>query len=95
VAPEQYGMNDELEQALLIEFAPTFMVSVHGCSGLPAQFAQNLDTPTVEAADGTQLFPGKSSGGGLPTAEIHFYHLWDVTADLTSIISTRSTWQYW
>jgi hypothetical protein len=73
------GMSDALEQALLIQFAPKFMVGRHDCSGLPAQFAPNLETSTVEAADGTiygQVFPAKSSGDGLPTAEIHFYHLW-------------------
>jgi len=32
------GMSDALEQALLIQFAPAFMVGRHDCSGLPAQF---------------------------------------------------------
>jgi hypothetical protein len=73
------GMSDALEQALLIQFAPRFMVDRHDCAEMPAQFAPNLETPTLKAADGTiygQVFLAKSSGGDLPTAEIHFYHLW-------------------
>jgi hypothetical protein len=73
------GMSDALEQALLIQFAPTFMVARHDCSEIPAEFAPNLKTPTVEAENGTiygQVFPAKSSRDDLPTAEIHYYHLW-------------------
>ena len=76
---DQDGMSDALEQALLIQFAPTFMVERHDCSEIPAQFAPNMKTPTVKAEDGTiygQVIPAKSSRDGLPTAEIHFYHLW-------------------
>ncbi len=73
------GISDALEQALLLQFTPKFMVDPHDCSQLPAEFAPNLETPTAEAADGTiygQVFPARSSSGNLPTAEIHFYHLW-------------------
>src|ERR1035438_456475 len=73
------GMSDALEQALLIQFAPMFMVGRHDCSEIPAEFAPDLKTPTVKAENGTiygQVFPAKSSSGDLPTAEIHYYHLW-------------------
>ena len=73
------GMSDALEQALLIQFAPTFVVGRHDCSQLPAEFAPNLKTPTVHTADGTiygQVFPARSSSSKLPAAEIHYYHLW-------------------
>ena len=73
------GMSDALEQALLVQFAPTFMVARHDCSEIPAEFAPNLKTPTVKAENGTiygQVFPAKSSSDDLPTAEIHYYHLW-------------------
>ena len=76
---DQDGMSDALEQALLIQFAPTFMVERHDCSEIPAQFAPNMKTPTVKAEDGTiygQVIPAKSSRDGFSTAEIHFYHLW-------------------
>lgn len=73
------GLSDALEQALLDQFAPKFMVDPHDCSQRPAEFTPNLPTPTVQAANGAiygQVFPAKSSSGDLPTAEIHFYHLW-------------------
>jgi hypothetical protein len=72
-------MSDALEQSLLLQFAPKFMVDPHDCSKLPAEFTPNLETPTVKAEDGTiygQVFPAKPRDGKLPTAEIHFYHLW-------------------
>ena len=73
------GMSDALEHALLIQFAPTFVVGRHDCSQLPAEFVPNLKTPTVQTADGTiygQVFPARSSSSKLPAAEIHYYHLW-------------------
>ena len=73
------GFSDALEQSLLLQFSPTFMVPRHDCSNLPAQFISNLETPTPEVEDGTiygQVFPAKSATGDLPSAEIHFYHLW-------------------
>jgi hypothetical protein len=73
------GISDALEQSLLLQFAPTFTVARHDCSKLPAEFTPNLETPTPEVEDGTiygQVFPAKSATGDLPTAEIHFYHLW-------------------
>jgi len=76
---DQDGLSDLLEQALLNQFAPTFMVERHDCSRVPAEFARDLKTPTVKAEDGTiygQVFPANASSGGLATAEIHFYHLW-------------------
>jgi hypothetical protein len=79
VDSDQDGLSDALEQALLIQFAPTFMVGRQDCAGIPAEFAPNIETPTVEAENGTiygQVFPVKSLGGGLPAVEIHFYHLW-------------------
>jgi hypothetical protein len=72
-------MSDSLEQALLIHFAPAFMIARNDCSKTPAHFAPDLKTPTLSAEDGTiygQVFPAKSSAGGPPVAEIHYYHLW-------------------
>ena len=75
---DQDGISDALEQALLLQFAPAFKVDRHDCSQLPAEFTPGLPTPTVKAEDGTiygQVFPAKLRGD-LPSAEIHFYHLW-------------------
>jgi hypothetical protein len=76
---DQDGMSDALEQALLIQFAPAFMVARNDCSEIPAEFAPDMKTPTVKAEDGTiygQVFPAKSSNSDLSVAEIHYYHLW-------------------
>jgi hypothetical protein len=79
VDSDQDGMSDSTEQALLVQFAPHFMVGRHDCSKLPALFTPGIETPTVSAEDGTiygQVFPAKSVAGDMPGAEIHFYHLW-------------------
>ncbi len=78
------GLSDALEQRLLEQFAPRFMVGRNDCSNLPAEFAPNLRVPTVEAEDGTiygQAFPlvraaAGPEGGGEPEVELHYYHLW-------------------
>lgn len=79
VDTDQDGMSDALEQALMVQFAPQFMISRHDCSKVPAEFRPNVKVPTVQAEDGTiygQVFPIKPVEGDLPAAEIHFYHLW-------------------
>lgn len=73
------GISDAVEQSLLTQFAPTFMVSGQECSGLPAEFLSGSHSPTVRAADGTiygEVFPAKNVSTTQPAAEIHFYHLW-------------------
>ncbi|MGA2569921.1 MAG: hypothetical protein ABSF23_05330 [Terracidiphilus sp.] len=74
-------MSDALEQALLVQFAPRFMVGRHDCSNLPATFAPDVKVPTVEAEDGAiygQVFPANPFDGDLPAAEIRFFHLWGI-----------------
>src|SRR5437868_11457760 len=46
------GLSDALEQRLLQQFAPTFMVASSDCSGLPAEFAPNMSDPTVQRQNG-------------------------------------------
>src|ERR1019366_6173224 len=78
------GLSDALEQRLLEQFTPRFMVGRHDCSGVPAEFAPNLSAPTVEVEDGTiygQAFPvarktAGSEDGSEPEVELHYYHLW-------------------
>jgi hypothetical protein len=79
VDSDQDGMSDALEQALLVQFRPTFMVGQQDCSGIPTEFRPGVKKPEPETDDGTiygQVFPSKAAGGALPTAEIHYYHLW-------------------
>jgi len=80
------GISDRVEQSLLIQFAPTFMVSRQECSALPAEFIPNLADPMVRTENGTiygQVFPVKTSSSPL-TAEVHFYHLWKMDCGVRS-----------
>ena len=78
------GLSDALEQRLLEQFAPRFIVGRNDCSNVPAEFAPNLSVPTVEAEDGTiygQASPATAAtarvaGGSKPVVELHYYHLW-------------------
>ena len=49
VDSDQDGLSDALEQELLVQFAPTFMIGRQDCAGIPAEFAPNVESPTVEA----------------------------------------------
>lgn len=73
------GLSDSLEQRLLEQFRPTFMMAEHDCSIRPAEFEPDVSVPEVEADNGTiygQVFPAKSADGRSMRAEIHYYHLW-------------------
>lgn len=73
------GLSDALEQKLLLQFVPTFMVGSHDCSALPAEFEADKLAPEVEAEDGTiygQAFPMKAASDRAPAVELHYYHLW-------------------
>ena len=75
------GLSDQVEQALLDQFAPSFMVARHDCSNVPAEFSPNLQSPTVFRENGTiygQAFPSRLSTRERPAAELHFYHLWRI-----------------
>jgi len=70
------GLSDSLENALLIQFAPRFIISSNDCSTRPAQFVQNQIKPVVEEENGAiygQVFP---RAGHADQAEVHYYHLW-------------------
>ena len=73
------GLSDKLEQALLAQFKPVFMVSQADCSDVPAEFTPESRSPIVQAEDATiygQVFPEKSGDTAEPRIEIHYYHLW-------------------
>jgi hypothetical protein len=75
------GISDDLEQALLVQFAPKFLVGSHDCSNIPAEFRPGDSTPLVKSENGTiygQVFPATDPIDGAPAAEIHYYHLWRV-----------------
>ncbi|HWB33625.1 MAG TPA: hypothetical protein VG714_10655 [Acidobacteriaceae bacterium] len=76
------GLSDALEQRLLEQFLPTFLIARHDCADEPSEFRPGLAVPTAVQEDGTiygQVFPAKGVGGDSPAeVEIHYYHLWRV-----------------
>ena len=73
------GLSDALEQRLLEQFAPAFLVGREDCSKVPAEFWRDELTPRVRAENGTiygQAFPAASSRAARPRVEVHYYHLW-------------------
>jgi hypothetical protein len=73
------GVGDALEQRLLEQFAPRFMVSEHDCSDVPSEFRPEITTPVSEIENGTiygQVLPVSISTDQARAAEIHYYHLW-------------------
>ena len=68
------GLNDALEQKLLQQFEPTFLIGTNDCSEKPAEFQRDSAKPVALQNNGTiygQVFPGKSGA-----VEVHYYHLW-------------------
>jgi hypothetical protein len=80
------GLSDELEQRLLVQFAPAFMIGARDCSDVPAEFEPGMRTPTLKAKDGTvygqvkpyegQVSRAQGSTEAWRLVEIHYYHLW-------------------
>jgi hypothetical protein len=76
---DQDGLSDEVEQSLLEQFAPKFIVSSQDCSNMPAEFISRGSEPIVQRENGTiygQVFPARVGRNSEPAVEIHYYHLW-------------------
>jgi len=70
------GLSDTLENLLLAQFQPQFMITRGDCGTKPAEFVPLQVEATVQAANGTiygQAFPRKESSDEV---ELHYYHLW-------------------
>ena len=72
------GLSDDVEQTLLQQYAPRFMISSTDCSIQPAQFTPAMAVPTVLADDGSIYGQATLHKGSSDQAEIelHYYHLW-------------------
>jgi hypothetical protein len=73
------GIPDQLEQALLEKFQPTFMISPLDCDLQPAEFQSGTKDVIALDRNGTiygQVFrpPANDSTNGV--LELHYYHLW-------------------
>jgi hypothetical protein len=79
------GLSDRLEQRLLAQFLPNFLIGREDCAGLPAEFRTGIAQPKALHENGTiygQVFPvkllsDKPDSSEQSGVEIHFYHLWD------------------
>ena len=72
------GLSDTLEDALLIQFAPRFLISAQDCSLRPAEFVPLESKPIVESENGTIYGQAIPRIGQPDQVELHFYHLWRV-----------------
>ena len=72
------GLTDETEEALLIQFAPIFMISWQDCADAPALFTPGRSDPTVSPEEDCDLRPGHAPRirSRRQAVEIHYYHLW-------------------
>jgi hypothetical protein len=73
------GVPDQLEQALLEKFRPTFMIDPLDCDRQPAEFQPRLKNATLLDRNGTiygQVFRPSKAVGDAAVLELHYYHLW-------------------
>lgn len=92
------GLTDSVEQALLEQFQPRFMISGSDCSIKPAEFTPLLKKPVAVADNGIiygQAFPSQGRTGAV---ELHYYDLWrkdcgqaghDLDAEHVSVLVER------
>lgn len=68
------GLDDALEQRLLGQFLPVFLVSGGECDVAPAEFVAGEAEPRVAARNGTIY--GQVLRRDASRVEVHYYHLW-------------------
>src|SRR5947209_8698690 len=70
------GISDAIENMLLTQFAPRFMVSGDDCSLRPAEFVPSLATPKIQDEKGAIYGQAFLRAGNFNQVELHYYHLW-------------------
>jgi len=70
------GLTDRLEDTLLQQFQPIWMISREDCSNEPGRFRLGVAVPTVLADDGTVYGQASPYQNRRDEVELHFYHLW-------------------
>jgi hypothetical protein len=98
------GLPDAVEQSLLEQFRPQFLISSSDCSKKPAEFTPLLKKPLAAAENGLiygQAFP---LPGRADEVELHFYDLWrkdcgeashDLDAEHVSVLVDRDSSGSW
>ena len=103
------GLADSLEQSLLNQFRPRFLISTSDCSTKPAEFTPQSKAPVVVADNGTIYGQAFRSPGHTDYVELHYYDLWrkdcgqaahDLDAEHVSVLIARDdsgSWKarYW
>src|SRR5579885_2888092 len=70
------GLADSLEQSLLEQFQPHFLISSSDCSAKPAEFTANSSKPLAITDNGTIYGQAFRSPVHANAVELHFYDLW-------------------
>jgi hypothetical protein len=76
VDSDRDGLSDSVEDSLLLQFEPRFMISRKDCSVKPAEFKTLQRVPTAVADDGTIYGQATPHKGYADEIELHYYHLW-------------------
>ncbi len=80
-------MSDALEQALIEQFRPHFLVDTGECAQVPAEFEAFSVKPRVEehnAAIYARVSPSEALIPGVTALELHYYHLWEKDCGLVA-----------
>ena len=98
------GLTDTIEQSLLEQFRPQFMISSRDCAKKPAEFTPFLEKPVAGSESGAiygQAFPSTDLAGEV---ELHYYDLWsrdcgeaghDLDAEHVSVLVGRNSSGEW
>jgi hypothetical protein len=81
------GVSDSLEQALIEQFRPHFLVDADECAQGPAEFEAFSMKPRVKefnAAIYARVSPSEALGSGVTALELHYYHLWEKDCGLVA-----------
>jgi hypothetical protein len=73
------GMSDDLEQALLERFLPSFSIDKSDCAGAPALFLPGRRDPITSSDDNAiygQATPRHVDRTSASQVELRYYHLW-------------------
>ncbi len=74
------GVSDTLEQALIEQFRPHFLVDTGECARAPSEFEAFSVKPRVQehnAAIYARVSPSAALQSGVTALELHYYHLWE------------------
>ena len=73
------GLSDQLEQELLVHFAPSFHVDPQDCAGRPTFFVPDSMKPVATSEDITiygAATPWSPHDAKAPLVELRYFHLW-------------------